>query len=92
MTIREQLNKELEQVPDAMVEEVLDFCLRLKQSQQAQESNQINTASTSGILDLLERIKEIQSEVPAAEWDKLTHDGSINHDHYLYGAPTIEQM
>jgi hypothetical protein len=91
MTIRERLSKELEQVPDEMVEEVLDFCLRLKQGQQAQESNQINTASNSGILDLLERIKEIQSEVPAAEWDKLPHDGSINHDHYLYGAPKVEE-
>jgi hypothetical protein len=89
MTIREQLSKELEQVPDAMVEEVLDFCLRLKQSQQAQGSNQLDPTSKSGILDLLERIKEIQSEVPTAEWDKLPHDGSINHDHYLYGAPKV---
>ncbi len=39
MIIRERLSKELEQVPDEMVEEVLDFCLRLKQGQQAQESN-----------------------------------------------------
>ena len=91
MTIRERLSKKLEQVPDAMVEEVLDFCLRLKQGQQAQESSQIDTASNSGILDLLERIKEIQSEVPTAEWDKLPHDGSINHDHYLYGAPKVEE-
>ncbi len=89
MTIREQLSKELEQVPDAMVEIVLDFCLRLKQGQQVQESNQIDTTSNSGILDLLERIKEIQSEVPAAEWNKLPHDGSINHDHYLHGVPKV---
>jgi hypothetical protein len=66
MTIREQLSKELEQVPDAMVEEVLDFCLLLKQRQQAQESSQITTAN-SGILDLLERIKEIQDQIPITE-------------------------
>jgi hypothetical protein len=42
------------------------------------------------ILDLLERVKEIQAQVPTEEWDKLPHDGSINHDHYLYGFPKVE--
>jgi hypothetical protein len=34
MTVREQLSKELEQVPESLVEEILDFCLFLKQRQQ----------------------------------------------------------
>jgi hypothetical protein len=90
MTIREQLSKKLEQVPDAIVEEVLDYCLRLKQREQTQESNPINTPGNSGVLDILERVKEIQAQVPTAEWNKLPHDGSINHNHYLYGAPKVE--
>ena len=34
MTVRDKLSKELEQVPDSLVEEILDFCLFLKQRQQ----------------------------------------------------------
>jgi hypothetical protein len=32
-------------------------------------------------------ISEISGDVPIEEWDKIPNDGSINHDHYLYGAP-----
>jgi len=32
-------------------------------------------------------IAEISSEIPDEEWEKLPSDGSVNHDHYLYGAP-----
>ena len=34
MTVRDQLITELEQVPDSLVEEILDFCIFLKQRQQ----------------------------------------------------------
>ncbi len=90
MTVREQLSRELEQAPDSIVEEILDFCLFVKQRQQSKVNDQAIAPKTNGILDLLERVKEIQAQVPAEEWDKLPHDGSINHDHYLYGAPKIE--
>ena len=78
MIIREQLSQELEQAPESLVEEILDFCLFLKQRQQAKANNQATEAKTNGILDLLERVKEIQAQVPPEEWDKLPHDGSIN--------------
>lgn len=90
MTVREQLSRELEQATDSIVEEILDFCLFVKQRQQSKVNDRAIAPKTNGILDLLERVKEIQAQVPAEEWDKLPHDGSINHDHYLYGAPKIE--
>ncbi|MGH9946620.1 MAG: hypothetical protein ACRD6X_05410 [Pyrinomonadaceae bacterium] len=34
-----------------------------------------------------EVITEISSEIPLEEWETLPSDGSVNHDHYLYGAP-----
>jgi len=91
MTVRDQLSRELEQAPDSLVEEILDFCLFLKQRQQVKVNNQTIETKTNGILDLLERVKEIQAQVPAEEWDKLPHDGAINHDHYLYGSPKVEE-
>ena len=78
MTVREQLSKELEQVPESLVEEILDFCLFVKQRQQAKINNQATETKTNGILDLLNRVKEIQAQVPTEEWDKLPQDGSIN--------------
>jgi hypothetical protein len=90
MTIREQLSKEIEKSPDMLVEEILDFCLFIKQRQEAKTLAQNPAPQASGILDLLDRVKEIQAQVPAEEWDKLPHDGSINHDSYLYGDPKVE--
>ena len=78
MTVRELLSKELEQAPDSLVEEILYFCLFLKQRQQAKTNHQATEIKTNGILDLLNRVKEIQAQVPPKEWDKLPHDGSIN--------------
>jgi hypothetical protein len=34
-----------------------------------------------------EIIEEIASEAPPGTWDDVPTDGSVNHDHYLYGAP-----
>lgn len=88
MTIREQLTQELEQTPDELIGEVLDFCQFLKQRNQ---ENSSTLPQTGGMLNFLEAIKKIQAEVPPEEWEKLPHDGSINHDHYLYGSPKIEE-
>jgi hypothetical protein len=90
MTIREQLTREIELAPDALIEEILDFCLFIKQRKAKEQSSQA-TPQTTGILDLLERVKEIQAQVPAEVWEKLPHDGSINHDHYLYDSPKVEE-
>jgi hypothetical protein len=34
-----------------------------------------------------EIIEEISSQAPPGTWDDVPTDGSVNHDHYLYGAP-----
>ncbi len=39
----------------------------------------------------LSMIDEIRAQVPAAEWKKLPTDLSKNLDHYLYGAPKVEE-
>lgn len=92
MTSREQLIKELEEAPDAIVDTVLDFFLFVKARQsQKQEASRADEPTANGILSLLEDVRTIQSQVPQAEWDQVPHDGSINHDHYLYGAPKVDE-
>jgi len=65
-------------------EEILDFCLFVKQRQQnkAIAQSMSTESASSGILDLLNSVKEIQAQVPPEEWDKLPHDGSINTEAY----------
>jgi hypothetical protein len=91
MNAKEQLLNEIEHAPHTMVEAILDFCLFLKQRQQAKVEKPEAGSQTSGILDLLKVVEAIQAQVPPEEWDKLPHDGSINHDHYLYGSPKVEE-
>jgi hypothetical protein len=34
-----------------------------------------------------EIVEEVNAGLPAATWDPVPADGSVNLDHYLYGAP-----
>ena len=36
-----------------------------------------------------EIIEEISSQAPPGTWDSVPSDGSVNHDHYLYGAQSL---
>jgi hypothetical protein len=92
MSVKEQLLHEIEHAPDSMVEEVLNFCLLLKQQQQAKMAeSEPSTSSETGIASLLDLVAQIHAQVPPEEWEKLPRDLSINHDHYLYGCPKVEE-
>ena len=65
MSPKEHLLNEIEGAPDAMVKEILDFCLFLKQRQQAKiEISASSVSQSNGILDLLKRVHEIQAKSP----------------------------
>jgi hypothetical protein len=51
------------------------------------ESRIAHAAEPKDQRPIWEILREISDEIPAEEWDKLPSDGSVNHDHYLYGAP-----
>ena len=57
-------------------EEVLEFI-----------EEKLSVAEKRDSRPIWEIAKEISESVPLEEWEKLPSDGSINHDHYLYGAP-----
>lgn len=48
-----------------------------------------NLTSANSQLDktIWQEIREIVKDVPDEEWERLPGDGSVNIDHYLYGAP-----
>lgn len=61
-------------LPTERQDEVLRFVERLA----------METHSTRPIW---EEIREIVKDVPDEIWEQLPRDGSLNVDHYLYGAP-----
>src|SRR2546425_86890 len=46
--------------------------------------------SRENVRPIWEIIQEISREAPPGTWDNVPTDGSVNHDHYLYGAPKQE--
>ena len=43
--------------------------------------------SRENVRPIWEIIQEISNQAPPGTWDDVPTDGSVNHDHYLYGAP-----
>ena len=72
------------------LESVLDQARKLSPEEQRElaekllEENKQPPAEGKPIWEVL---CEIGSQVPPEDWDKVPSDGSINVDHYLYGAP-----
>ena len=60
--------------PKNKQQKVLDYVSNL----QSEESSSLNEL----LKDLEKRGKAIADEV----WEEIPSDGSVNHDHYLYGA------
>jgi hypothetical protein len=56
MTAREQLIREIEQVPDALVEEVLDFLLFVKSRQSQNHLSSLNNETQPSNLSILDRM------------------------------------
>lgn len=90
---KEQLIQELDQTPDFIVQEVLDFLLFIKvRLQHKAEENQPNSSQQSPSLpSFLQFVEEISAQIPREEWEKLPKDLSKNLDHYLYGSPKEEE-
>ncbi|MDS3859959.1 hypothetical protein RIF25_03965 [Thermosynechococcaceae cyanobacterium BACA0444] len=59
--------------------------MNTKEILQSSESTELNISS------LLDLVTQIQAQVPIEEWQKLPTDLSINHDHYLYSSPKVEE-
>lgn len=67
-------------LPDNRQQEVLaliDGMLREEREKQLREPER----------PIWEIIEEISNQAPPGTWDSVPTDGSVNHDHYLYGAP-----
>jgi hypothetical protein len=90
MTAKEQLIQELEQVPESLAEELLDFLLFTK----ARRNLTVTQSTPDGITNqkkpIWERFEEFADQMPDEIAVKLPTDGAAQLDHYLYGSSKRE--
>ena len=90
---KEQLVQELDQTPDFVVQEVLDFLLLIKVrlKRKSREEQPDSLQQSPSLPPFLQFVEEISAQIPTEEWAKLPSDLSKNIDHYLYGTPKDEE-
>ncbi len=90
---KEQLIQELDQTPDFVVQEVLDFLLfiKVRLKHKIKEEQPDSSQQALSLPPFLQFVEEISAQVPREEWEKLPSDLSKNIDHYLYGSPKDEE-
>jgi hypothetical protein len=90
---REQLIQELDQTPEFVLQEVLDFLLfiKVRLKHKIRENQIADSQQSPSLPSFLQFVDEISAQIPNEEWEKLPKDLSKNLDHYLYGAPKDEE-
>jgi hypothetical protein len=80
--LEDQLINKVRALPPSKQEEAL----RLFDSLARQEGTEAN-GTTVGRKSIWQVVEAVNAELPADTWDSVPTDGSLNLDHYLYGAP-----
>ena len=78
--LEQTILEKIQALPDNKQQEVLalvDEMLKEDQEPRPREN----------VRPIWEIIQEISNQAPPGTWDDVPTDGSVNHDHYLYGAP-----
>jgi len=78
--LEQTILEKLQALPDNKQQEVLALV-----DEMLKENHEARTCED--IRPIWEIIQEISNQAPPGTWDDVPTDGSVNHDHYLYGAP-----
>jgi hypothetical protein len=77
--LEQAILEKIQALPDKKQEEVLALVDQMLKEGQPHPSKNGRP--------IWEIIEEIANDSPPGTWDSVPTDGSVNHDHYLYGAP-----
>jgi len=82
MKVKEQLIQEIEQSPDFIAAEVLNFLLFLKVriKERIAEDKKVTSPGNDNSENFLDFIDKISSEIPLEEWEKIPSDLYKNLD------------
>ena len=77
-TLEQAILEKIQALPDKKQQEVLALVDEMLKEDQASRPRETRP--------IWEIISEISSQAPPGTWDDVPSDGSVNHDHYLYGS------
>ncbi|MEA5419189.1 hypothetical protein VB712_08095 [Spirulina sp. CCNP1310] len=93
MSTKDQLIQEIDQAPDFLLEEVLNFFLflKLRLSERNNLNEFVSSPSAHSTPTFLQKAQKISQQLSEHHTEKLPADFAKNLDHYLYGAPKVEE-
>jgi predicted RecB family endonuclease len=77
-SIEQQIIETLRVLPEEKQLEALEFLKQKVEEEKPQKSK------------LMEKLEELRAKLPKDAFEGYPTDGSLNHDHYLYGSPKRE--
>ena len=83
-TIEQQVIETMRVLPEEKQRKVLEYAKQISET----ETEKIEKPKKR---KFLQEIEEIMCQLPKEAFEGYPTDGSLNHDHYLYGAPKREQ-
>jgi hypothetical protein len=87
MNAKIQLIEAIEQAPEALIEELLDFLLFAQTRRQQPSKEKTVPQPTPAHKPIWEQFEDFTRELPPDAIAQLPTDGAAQLDHYLYGKP-----
>lgn len=84
ITIEQQVIETIRVLPEEKQKEVLEYAKQISKTQTEDNSEGFERPKKR---KFVQKIEELMKKLPNDAWDDSPTDGSLNHDHYLYGAP-----
>ena len=83
-TIEQQVIEAIRVLPEIKQMQVLSYVKQISQTETNKEKRPKKRK-------LLEKLEALMKELPPDAFEGYPTDGSLNHDHYLYGSPKREK-
>lgn len=81
-TIEQKVIETIRVLPEEKQQKVLEYAKQISETEKSKKPKKRK---------FLQEIEEIMGQLPKEAFEGYPTDGSLNHDHYLYGAPKREQ-
>ncbi len=81
-TIEQEVIEAVRVLPEEKQRKVLEYVKQIRETEGVEKPKKRK---------FLQEIEEIMSQLPKEAFEGYPTDGSLNHDHYLYGAPKRDQ-
>lgn len=87
-TIQQQVINAIRILPEEKQKEILEYVKKISEVEESGENQQEEKPKPR---KLFQKLEELRAKLPPDAWKDSPTDGSLNHDHYLYGAPKRKQ-